>query len=160
MYLKACWFVVAILMCSSSVVIAEEKPILKAFPRQESEAMRALMTGAWYGETTSKEGDLTRSLTKRKEDGTFSAHFIVTKKNGRIMNFKEAGIWGVRKPIYFTATRGFVENGKFMKANVEAAALYDAYEVLSLTRDAFIYYSLTSGTTFVYKRVSDDFELK
>ena len=150
----------AVIAFSSHRVTAEEAPVLKAHPRQETAEMRDLMIGAWYGELKTKDGDFKRALTKRKEDGTFSVHFIVTQKNGRVVNFKEAGIWGVRKPIYFTATRGFIENGKFEKGNVESAMLYDAYEIIKLTRDELVYYSLTSGNTFSSKRVSNDFEMK
>lgn len=154
------WLMILLFTFSCIGSWASEKTLLEASPRTETEALRLLMIGNWYGERKDDQGNLNRTLTKRRADGTFIVHFRVEDANGQVQNYKEAGIWGVRKPIYFTATRAFEVNDRFRQGDTNDASLYDAYEILELNNVSFVYYSLTSGNTFRMKRVADDFVLE
>ncbi|WP_348674931.1 hypothetical protein [uncultured Abyssibacter sp.] len=129
------------------------------FPDEETESARELMIGNWFGEKRLDDGSLQEWLVKRAADGTYLIEFRLTEAGGSIDTWSEVGIWGIRKPIYFTAVRGFVEGERMFPINTNDHALYDAYEVIVLDDDEFTYRSYTSGNRFTVKRVSEDFRL-
>lgn len=130
------------------------------FPKEQTETARDLLIGSWLGEKRHEDGTLQQWLVKRAPDGTYFIQFYVVESNGSRDSWAEVGFWGVRKPIYFTAMRGFVESGRIVPANTNDPVFYDAYHVISLDAEQFTYRSYTSGNEFTVKRVADDFRLE
>lgn len=114
--------------------------------------MRYMMLGEWCGQKTHRDGTYQKWLVYRFPDGTYKIDFTKIGLNGDAENWGEYGMWGIRNPIYFTAMRGFIENGEVDPADPTDATYYDAYRVLSLTETEFTYKSYTSGNTFTVNR--------
>ncbi len=130
-----------------------------AAPKEETAQARALLLGDWYGEKTHDDGVLQRWHVKRAADGSYLIHFLITNPDGSNEEWAEAGIWGVRKPIYFTAVRAFVGPEGTQAADTTDYGLYDAYSIVNLTEDEFTYKSYTSGNEFTLKKVAETFRL-
>src|SRR3546814_1723567 len=51
----------------------------------------------------------------------------------------EVGEWGISGPVYFLSTKGWVDDGTFLKADTRNGELYDAYKILKLNAGIFEY---------------------
>ncbi len=143
-------FLVATLILSGcSTALTDQST--EFFPKEETAQQRSLLLGKWVGERESNGDAITWSVT-RFADGTYTNEFRIVEANGARDSWTEVGIWGVRKPVYFTAVRGFMVDGQLEPADVAQASLYDAYKIVSLKPDEFTYISHTSGTTFTMVR--------
>lgn len=117
-----------------------------------TERMRATMLGDWCGEKMHTDGTYQKWLVKRFADGTYRIDFTTVDTFGSEESWGEYGLWGIRTPIYFTAMRGFIEDGRMVPADTSLADFYDAYKIISLTDRAFTYKSYTSGNVFSINR--------
>jgi hypothetical protein len=129
------------------------------YPEEDSVEARQLMIGSWLGVKHFEDGRIQRWLVKRQPDGIYFVHFQIIETNGEMDEWQEVGVWGVRKPIYFTAMRGFVENDNIIPADTDDAVFYDAYRIIELNEQQFTYRSFTSGNEFSLNKVADDFSL-
>ena len=146
--------IVALAGCSSpEETESQVGPSVEAYPREETERMRQLMIGTWLG-SRPYYGDATvESLNKRYADGTYELTFCIVMRGVVQDRWVEAGIWGVRKPVYFTATRRIVGEGRSINRN--DASLYDAYYIDVLNESEFTYSSYASGNQFTVTRVKE-----
>ena len=114
------------------------------------------MIGRWYGEARLEGGGDRVWLTERFPDGQFKIEFILRTPRGTEKQ-TEIGFWGVSANVYFTITKGWLEEGFFSPGHPEDASLYDAYEILELTEGAFRYRNFGDGSEYTLRRVSSDF---
>ncbi|MFK8013336.1 MAG: hypothetical protein AB8B80_14950 [Marinicellaceae bacterium] len=122
----------------------------------ETADAKKLMLGQWCGKHTDEDGSHAEWTVNRFKDGTYQIDFMEKNKNGVEDHWGEFGVWGIRLPIYFTASQGFIENEKPYLANTEDSSLYDAYKVVELTDSFFTYDSYTSGNRFTVTRDCSD----
>lgn len=118
----------------------------------QSRMQRDLLIGTWEGEASVKGGGSRSWTIRRSADGTFRVDFTMIDAAGRSTTQSEVGIWGTSAGIYFTATRGFMEDGKFEQADTTDPALYDVYKIVELTSDRFEYENPSTGNRFVVRR--------
>lgn len=119
---------------------------------------RALMLGTWFGDTETKEGGRRMHIVDRYTDGTMRIRFRIIKADGSIFEQQEVAIWGIAGPIYFSATQGFVENNKMLRADTSDPHLYDAYEILELDEDTFRYRHVDNGNEYEIDKVDSSFD--
>lgn len=125
------------------------------FPREHTEAQRTLLLGKWKGERI-LDGKKSTWFVTHDPDGTYVIEFHTVKPSGESKTFMEYGRWGVRKPIYFIAKLGAIEDDARVPYDTSYAELYDAYRIDDLDSSAFYYTSYTSGTSFLMKKVPED----
>jgi len=144
--------------CSGIDSTFEPNQGFEFYPRAQTEQQRSALLGKWKGERIS-DRDRILWLVARYPDGTYTIEFRLTEANGDSDSWTEYGIWGVRKPIYFSATRGYVVNGELKPTDVSRASLYDAYRIDTLDPVTFSYTSYTSGNSFTSTKMPEDYEL-
>lgn len=127
---------------------------LDYFPREQTRHIREVLVGKWQGERVDTNSK-TVWLVTRMDNGEYRIDFKVTGSDGKSESWSEVGVWGVRKPVYFTAMRGWIRNGKFAPADTRNPAFYDAYRIVSADVDQFVYQSYTSGKVYTVKKVLD-----
>lgn len=141
--------------CAKETTVKENN--FELYSKEDAAITRNLLIGSWYGEKLIHGDSQQKWVMTRFSDGTYSVKFQLKDKNGQIDGWTEEGIWGAKKPIYFTATRIYIDKGKASPANINDAALYDAYRIIELTNEKFSYYSYSSGKIFTVKKVDDSF---
>ncbi len=117
-----------------------------------------MVVGRWFNEAPTKDGGKRFSISERNPDGTFVVRFRVIEASGKVWEQTELGFWGVDGPIYFTITRGFLDNGKVVATNPMDPTFYDAYEILELTESTMRYRSVGNADEFTTRRVPQSFE--
>jgi hypothetical protein len=137
--------------CSPSTVHTQ-KPHAAA-----SEAQRSALVGRWYGETATKDGGKRLHIMERSADGTYRVNFRTIESSGKVSDQTEVGLWGVSGLVYFTITRGWLQDERFVPADPEEAYYYDAYKILELSKKQLRYRSCAVGDKFLVTRVADDF---
>ncbi len=138
------------LLITSTASLADEASV--AANKEKTAQMREMLIGKWCGSKHLADGDYQRWMVNRKSDGTYAIKFTLTKKDKTSETWGEYGIWGIRYPIYFTAVRGFIDEGSSFPADTNTPTLYDAFRVKNLTSDSFTYKSFTSGNTFTVSK--------
>jgi len=116
---------------------------------------RNILIGKWSGKSDLLSGGTRTWTTHRYPDGTFRVDFSSTDEAGNVSNQTESGIWGVSGDIYFTATRGFIENGVMIHADTTDASLYDTYKIITISDKKFEYVNLSTGNRFEVERVNN-----
>lgn len=120
---------------------------------------REVFVGRWYGEDK-KAGDVTkRWLLDAFPDGVFRITFRFYEEDGDYREQIEVGEWGISGPVYFLSTKGWVDDGMFLKADTSNAQLYDAYKILKLEQQVFEYEHFVNGNRYQVRRVDTGFEL-
>lgn len=137
--------------CSTSGLVTP----VKLSESQQSVRQRELLIGRWMGEAPLRGGGTNTWVMQRFEDGTFKIDFKSVDPSGVSSAHTETGIWGVSGGIYFTATRGFIDDGTPEQADTSDPALYDTYKIKSLSRDSFEYKSISTGDHFWTHRVPE-----
>ena len=148
-------FLTLVLMC---IAVASCTGVSSVTRFKESEsaqtvAQREMLIGSWKGDVPIKNGGNRTWIIQRNNDGAYKVDFIFIDKSGAVSKHSEVGIWGTSAGFYFTATRGFVESGGFIGADTTDATLYDIYKITSLTQDTFEYQNLSTGNSFIVKRI-------
>ncbi|MGY0216466.1 hypothetical protein ACWJJH_03645 [Endozoicomonadaceae bacterium StTr2] len=139
-------FVVLAEVCLASQ--AGEQP--KTSPEsleQKNNAAREMLQGEWCGSKTYPNGARQQWVVNRHEDGTYRIDFL-TNHYDETESWSEIGIWGVRFPVYFTATRGFVDEKGQYPAKTTKPDLYEAYQIDEVSEDSFSYISFRSGNRY------------
>lgn len=121
---------------------------------------RATLIGRWYGDELLVDGSRQRWVTTRKVDGTYHVQFRVVDEDGGVDEWSETGVWGVRLPIYFTIAQEMLRGDERRVSDGTNSAMYDAYEINTLTDESFSYTSFASGNVFTMTKVDDNFELR
>lgn len=158
--MKNFFFTYIILLCLTGCATKATTTIesnYELYSKEEVTLTRNMLIGSWYGEKLLDDGSQQKWVMTRFNDGTYSVKFQIKGKDGQIDQWSEEGIWGTKKPIYFTATRTYIEKGIESPANTLDAALYDAYRIIELTDKKFSYYSYSSGNIFTVKKVDNSF---
>lgn len=131
----------------------------KVDPKISEVADRSMLVGSWYGEQSTKDGLLRKSLVIRKKNGAFTAHFQLFDKEKKVTEAVESGYWGLSGNIYFTVTREFLKGEKFEPFDTTDASYYDAYVMMEIKSDSNRYKAVSSDNVFESKKVSDSFRL-
>jgi hypothetical protein len=124
----------------------------------DSDSKVARIVGRWFADQPLREGGRRLSLCERFEDGTFAVTFRLVKADGVVENSTEVGEWGASGPVYFTITKGWISEGRFVPAS-GGAYFNDAYEILQLEAEVFHYRSYETNDVFRQKRVGAEFRM-
>lgn len=120
---------------------------------------REIFVGRWYGEAR-KDGQVTRRwVVDAFPDGVFRITFRFYEEDGSYREQIEVGEWGISGPVYFLSTKGWVDDGAFLKADTRNGELYDAYRILKLEQQIFEYEHYVNGNRYQVRRVDTGFEL-
>ena len=118
---------------------------------------RELLVGRWYGNQPKKDGGSHRFIKDKKRDGTYEITFRFCEPDGQYEEQTERGRWGHSRAIYFTIVEKISFSGIDIDTDAEDPRTYDAYEIISLDEDTFVYKWLYDGSVFTAKRVAEDF---
>jgi hypothetical protein len=129
----------------------------KEFISSSQEMSWKLLSGTWFGSQPTKEGGIKQEIIERVSNGAYRVKFKITSKNGSISKTEEYGEWGASGSIYFTIFKGFIEDGKESRVDVEPYN-YDAYRIITLNNDMFEYEHVTTGNKYTIKRVQFNFD--
>ena len=120
---------------------------------------REIFVGRWYGETLATGGTTKRWLVDAFPDGVFRITFRFYEEDGSYREQVEVGEWGISGPVYFLSTKGWVDDGMFLKADTSNGELYDAYKILKLDAGIFEYEHYVNGNRYQVRKVDTGFAL-
>ncbi len=124
-----------------------------------AKAPREVFIGRWYGEDKKGEAVTKRWVVDAFPDGVFRITFRFYEDDGSYREQVEVGEWGISGPVYFLSTKGWVDDGMFLKADTSNEQLYDAYKILKLEQQVFEYEHFVNGNRYQVRRVDTGFEL-
>lgn len=120
---------------------------------------REIFVGRWYGEQPQAGGVTKRWVVDAFPDGVFRITFRFYEKDGSYREQIEVGEWGISGPVYFLSTKGWVDDGVFLKADTRNGDLYDAYKILKLDSAVFEYEHYVNGNRYQVRKVDTGFAL-
>ena len=120
---------------------------------------REIFVGRWYGETPEAGGATRRWVVDAFPDGVFRITFRFYEPDGSYREQVEVGEWGISGPVYFLSTKGWVDDGMFLKADTRNGELYDAYRILKLDGGVFEYEHYVNGSRYQVRKVDTGFAL-
>lgn len=120
---------------------------------------REAFVGRWFGEKPEANGVVKRWVVDAFPDGVFRITFRFYEKDGGYREQIEVGEWGISGPVYFLSTKGWVDDGLFLKADTRNGELYDAYKILKLDAGVFEYQHYVNGSRYQVRRVDTGFAL-
>jgi hypothetical protein len=120
---------------------------------------REIFVGRWYGETAATDGTTKRWVVDAFPDGVFRITFRFYDDDGSYREQIEVGEWGISGPVYFLSTKGWVDDGTFLKADTRNGELYDAYRILKLDAGTFEYEHYVNGNRYQIRKVDTGFAL-
>ncbi|MEO3429373.1 hypothetical protein AAFN88_10980 [Pelagibius sp. CAU 1746] len=120
---------------------------------------REVFVGRWYGEDMEAGSITKRWLVDAFPDGVFRITFRFYEDDGGYREQIEVGEWGISGPVYFLSTKGWVDDGMFLKADTSNGQLYDAYKILKLEQQVFEYEHFVNGNRYQVRRVDTGFTL-
>lgn len=124
-----------------------------------AKAPREVFVGRWYGELPQAAGVTKRWVVDAFPDGVFRITFRFYNEDGSYREQIEVGEWGISGPIYFLSTKGWVDDGMFLKADTRNGELYDAYKILKLDTSVFEYEHYVNGNRYQVRKVDTSFAL-
>ncbi|MGD1879667.1 MAG: hypothetical protein ACFB13_19460 [Kiloniellaceae bacterium] len=124
-----------------------------------AKAPREIFVGRWYGETAQTDGTTKRWVVDAFPDGVFRITFRYYEEDGGYREQIEVGEWGISGPVYFLSTKGWVDDGMFLKADTRNGELYDAYKILKLDTSVFEYEHYVNGNRYQVRKVDTGFAL-
>ena len=153
----------ALFMWAQQARAAVADPDVTSAQVEESLAMakapREVFIGRWYGEDK-QGGEVTkRWVVDAFPDGVFRITFRFYDEDGGYREQVEVGEWGISGPVYFLSTKGWVDDGMFLKADTSNGQLYDAYKILKLEQQVFEYEHFVNGNRYQVRRVDTGFTL-
>ncbi|GAB4393896.1 MAG: hypothetical protein Tsb0032_15050 [Kiloniellaceae bacterium] len=153
----------ALLMGMHQARAAVGEPDITSAQVDETLAMakspREIFVGRWYGEAKKGAAVTKRWVVDAFPDGVFRITFRFYEEDGSYREQVEVGEWGISGPVYFLSTKGWVDEGMFLKADTSNAQLYDAYKILKLEQQVFEYEHFVNGNRYQVRRVDTGFEL-
>ncbi len=120
---------------------------------------REAFVGRWYGEDEASGGTTRRWVVDAFPDGVFRITFRFYEEDGTYNEQVEVGEWGISGPVYFLSTKGWVDDGNFLKADTRDGELYDAYKIIKLDPAVFEYEHFVNGNRYQIRRVDTGFAL-
>ena len=120
---------------------------------------REIFVGRWYGEDEQTNGTTKRWVVDAFPDGVFRITFRFYEEDGSYREQIEVGEWGISGPVYFLSTKGWVDDGMFLKADTRNGELYDAYKILKLDTAVFEYEHYVNGNRYQVRKVDTSFVL-
>jgi hypothetical protein len=120
---------------------------------------REVFVGRWYGEDENGAGVTRRWVVDAFPDGVFRITFRFYEEDGSYSEQIEVGEWGISGPVYFLSTKGWVNDGAFLKADTRNGQLYDAYKIIQLDPAVFEYEHYVNGNRYQIRRVDTGFAL-
>lgn len=120
---------------------------------------REVFVGRWYGEDRKGQAVTKRWLVDAFPDGVFRITFRFYENDGSYREQVEVGEWAISGPVYFLSTKGWVDDGTFLKADTNNEQLYDAYKILKLEQQVFEYEHFVNGNRYQVRRVDTGFTL-
>jgi hypothetical protein len=124
---------------------------------QSAEQRRNLLVGLWFGDSVTKSGGRKMHIVERYADGTMRIRFRVIEAEETIEQ-GEVAFWGISGPVYFSITKGWIEDGKIIPADPTQSYFYDAYEIINLTKEKFRYRHFSTGNEYEITKVDSSFE--
>jgi len=116
--------------------------------------------GKWYGHSIVTGNKKREWLNERKNDGTYTIYFKTIDEEGNVEVQIEIGEWGISGDIYFSIFKKGIVDGKSFTGTSTDPYNRDAYKILKLDENEFVYKHIKFKDIFVTKKVSNDFELK
>lgn len=153
--------VISIILLASPVNIAHSNIISDAVEaltdKQKNEWNK--MLGRWYGSTIKNNGRFTQWIIERSENGIYRVIFKNSGGSGEDIGRIEAGRWGISGDIYFTFYEGYWigEGDQIIRSDTSDPYNYDAYKILELTKDRFVYEHVRTKAVFTVDKVDKDF---
>ena len=118
-----------------------------------------LMVGKWFGSHPTRQGGRRAWLISRSADGTYHVTFRLRERDGRYVEQSQSGEWGIAGSVYFTITKGIMEDGEWTAVDARDPYYRDAYRIISLNESVFTYRNHVTGNEFTVVRVADGFRL-
>ena len=116
-----------------------------------------LMIGRWLGSQPIRGGGKRDWIVTRLPNGAYEIVFRVYDSDGNYEESIEIGEWGVAGPIYFSIFKGRVIDGELHGVDPTDPYNRDAYKIISITDEEFVYESFSSGNRFTIKKVANDY---
>ncbi len=162
MHTKFClWILLSIAYCgvaypaTSNTEITASKPELST----SSKMMWQLMVGRWYGSQPTIDGGSRDWVVERFVNGTYKTRFVFFKPDGSVEEQTEYGEWGISGGIYFSITKGRIENERLIPNDRTDPYHRNAYKIVELNDDEFVYESLSTGNHFSVIKVDEAFRI-
>jgi hypothetical protein len=119
-----------------------------------------LVVGTWYGSQPRKGGGQIEWIAENSIDGFYLIRFRYQEENGDIKETIEAGEWGIAGPIYFSIFRQYVQDNEWFQTDPTDPYIRDAYKIIELTEDSFVYEEFVTRNRYTAKRVSEAFDFR
>ena len=126
-------------------------------PPAEQQGLHELIVGNWVGETMAEGGSKRRFLAQHFEDGTLRVTIRSDERGGRESIEQHLGSWSISGAIYFTTVAGSFEQRAVEGTVGEDAGNMNAYEILEIDEEHFVYESFSPRAKFSAHRVGEDF---
>src|SRR3546814_1959176 len=107
---------------------------------------RESFVGRWYGEEPEPGGITRRWVVDAFPDGVFRITFRFYDADGSYREQVEVGEWGISGPVYFLSTKGWVDDGTFLKADTRNRSEEHTSELQSLMRISYAVFCLYKNT--------------
>lgn len=140
-----------------SACVTNTQSIVKPETKSTKENQREMLVGKFLGEMKSDEGKLQKWLVERAIDGTYQITFRIYENEIDFKEQIEVGYWGIAGPIYFSIMKGWIKEGEFVEADPRNPYFYDAYKVINVSENEFVYEHFEPKILFKIKRVQPDF---
>ncbi len=145
--------------------IDKKKPVSKKTPQSKDavklpttrEAKWPLLVGRWFGSTSTKEGGKYMWIGDKRNDGSDTIQFRLIDPSGKKDDKTEVGEWGVSGDVYFTIYKADVVGDREVPADATDPTNRDAYKMITLTDELFVYENLDNGVRFEAKKVPPTF---
>lgn len=115
------------------------------------------LVGTWFGTLEMRGGGRYMWIGENKNDGTYKIRFQTIDGSGNRKEQTEIGEWGVSGDVQFTILKTVIKGGKTITVNPTKSSFRDAYRILELNNEVFVYKSLDTGDRFSAKRVASEF---
>jgi hypothetical protein len=145
--------------------IQKKKPVSKISPQAKDttklpatrRAKWPLLVGKWFGSTSTKEGGKYMWIADERNDGSHTIQFRTIDPAGKKVDKIESGEWGVSGDVYFEIYKADIRDGKPVPADPTNPANRDAYKIITLTQELFVYEGMDDGVRFEARKVPSDF---
>ena len=143
----------------------KRKPVSKITPQGKDaikppatrQAKWPLLVGKWFGSTSTEGGGKYIWIADRRNDGSYTNHFRTIPPSGKKEDKTESGEWGVSGDVFFTVYKADVQGDKLIPADAADPTNRDAYKIITLTQELFVYENLDEGIRYEAKKVPSDF---
>ena len=156
------YFVIVLIFlngCATITATTSSKKIVAIKPKSsESQKDRwKLLAGKWYGNQIEKDGGWLEWIVDRSIDGKYRIDFRLHNEDGTYKDQVEVGEWGISGPIYFSIFKGWLKNKRFSPNDATNPNNRDAYKILKLDSEIFIYKNFETGNEYTVKKVPETF---